>query len=206
MAGTGAQSSIIAPRSAVTWVSVVLRYQYDPVGRLTGLCYPDGSGAGIGSFDPLALGMAPRDSTHIEARILYHCSLDEQGNVSFNDVTTRTQPRTGENIVVFERLPPCDSCRGVMRSGAQLGNSVTYVWRNRIYPKNYGIFALQMLRLEKTAVTDAGLVHLSTLTALDELVLERTAVGDAGLRYLRDLPSLRVLNLVRTRCTGSTLA
>jgi len=50
-------------------------------------------------------------------------------------------------------------------------------------------------------VTDAGLVHLKSLTSLQELNLHNTQVTDAGLEYLKGLAVLQFLYLSKTRVT-----
>ena len=54
-------------------------------------------------------------------------------------------------------------------------------------------------------VTDAGLVHLTGLTALERLDLVDTQITDAGLVHLSGLTALEELDLSRTRITGSGL-
>ena len=51
-------------------------------------------------------------------------------------------------------------------------------------------------------ITDAGLIHLSTLTKLKDLGLYRTCITDAGLKHLSGLASLETLSLNRTQITG----
>lgn len=55
------------------------------------------------------------------------------------------------------------------------------------------------LNLAGTAVTDAGLQHLSGLTNLEWLDLSGTAIGDGGLQHLSGLKNLQHLDLSRTR-------
>ena len=55
-------------------------------------------------------------------------------------------------------------------------------------------------------ITDAGLVHLSTLTKLKQLGLYRTCITDDGLKHLSGLTNLEVLNLNRTQITGEGFA
>jgi Leucine-rich repeat (LRR) protein len=54
-------------------------------------------------------------------------------------------------------------------------------------------------------ITDAGLVHLKTLTKLQGLNLVGLPITDAGLDALKDLPNLGGLYLDRTRVTGPGL-
>jgi YHS domain-containing protein len=60
---------------------------------------------------------------------------------------------------------------------------------------------LERLRLERTGVGDAALVHLSKLRKLEYLNLYATNVTDAGLKPLAGLPSLRQLYLWKTKVT-----
>ena len=54
---------------------------------------------------------------------------------------------------------------------------------------------LQSLGLNRTQVTDAGLVHLKAMTNLQRLGLDNTKVTDAGLMHLKGMTNLRVLDL-----------
>ena len=54
---------------------------------------------------------------------------------------------------------------------------------------------LQSLELDRTQVTDAGLLHLSGLTNLKTLDLRRTRITDAGLVHLKGVTNLRLLDL-----------
>jgi Leucine-rich repeat (LRR) protein len=51
-------------------------------------------------------------------------------------------------------------------------------------------------------ITDAGLVHLRTLTRLQSLGLSFSEVTDAGLVHLKRLRALRSLNLSGTKVTS----
>ena len=55
-------------------------------------------------------------------------------------------------------------------------------------------------------ITDAGLVHLKTLTKLQGLNLVGLPITDAGLDAVKDLPNLGGLYLDRTRVTGPGLS
>jgi acetyl esterase/lipase len=57
---------------------------------------------------------------------------------------------------------------------------------------------LEVLKLDATGVTDAGLEHLSGLTGLRWLYLERTRITDAGLRALKPLRALTILDVAGT--------
>jgi len=59
--------------------------------------------------------------------------------------------------------------------------------------------------LSRSAVTDADLVHLEALPALEVLDLRLTAIGDAGVARLEGTRALRFLNLFRTRLTDAGL-
>jgi hypothetical protein len=65
---------------------------------------------------------------------------------------------------------------------------------------------LRDLSLEKSAVSDAGLVHLAGLKSLQRLSLRGTAITDAGLSSLRDLSGLTLLDLRDTRTTAAGIA
>jgi Leucine-rich repeat (LRR) protein len=52
-------------------------------------------------------------------------------------------------------------------------------------------------------ITNAGLVHLSTLTKLKNLGLYRTCITDDGLKHLSSLKNLETLSLNRTKITGA---
>lgn len=69
-----------------------------------------------------------------------------------------------------------------------------------------GLDNLRFLSLAETGITDAGLVHLSRLTLLEELHLDNTYITDDGLGALAALPSLRVLDLKDTNVTDHGLA
>jgi Leucine Rich repeat len=64
---------------------------------------------------------------------------------------------------------------------------------------------LDLLDLSGTQVSDAGLVHLQGLTKLDNLDLSETQVSDAGLPHLRKLQNISFLNLGRTRVSDAGL-
>ena len=66
-------------------------------------------------------------------------------------------------------------------------------------------FELTGVRLQKCAVTDAGLEHLRSLTKLVELDLSGTTVTDAGLARLEGLKQLNALDLGGTRVTDRGL-
>jgi serine/threonine protein kinase/Leucine-rich repeat (LRR) protein len=65
---------------------------------------------------------------------------------------------------------------------------------------------LNVLFLNNTPVTDAGLVHLKELTGLTELSLNNTAVGDEGLKHLHALTNLRVVYITKTNVTAAGVA
>ncbi len=62
-----------------------------------------------------------------------------------------------------------------------------------------GLSKLQMLSLNDTRVTDAGLVYLQRLTQLQWLGLSNTRVTDAGLVHLQGFSQLQSLWLGNTR-------
>ena len=65
---------------------------------------------------------------------------------------------------------------------------------------------LKVLRLSGTQITDAGLIHLTGLTGLEELDLRGTQISNAGLVHLKGLSGLYALNLRDTQTTGAGLA
>ncbi len=58
-----------------------------------------------------------------------------------------------------------------------------------------GLRGVNSVHVVKTGVTDAGLVHVATLTELKNLLLYHEQVTDDGLRALRDCPQLESLSL-----------
>jgi hypothetical protein len=58
---------------------------------------------------------------------------------------------------------------------------------------------LRHLRLDRTRITDAGLVHLVRLEGLESLDLAHTQVTDEGLKTLARMPSLTTLGFDGTR-------
>ena len=65
---------------------------------------------------------------------------------------------------------------------------------------------LQELELARTAVTDAGLVHLKGLTNLQSLDLDFTKITDAGLVHLKGMTGLSMLLLQGTKVTDAGVA
>ncbi len=68
-----------------------------------------------------------------------------------------------------------------------------------------GLTALQTLSLRQTKVTDAGLVYLEDLTRLQTLFLDDTQVTDAGLVHLKGLTKLQRLDLTKTKVADAGL-
>jgi hypothetical protein len=66
--------------------------------------------------------------------------------------------------------------------------------------------AFDMLVLQNTGITDAGLAHLGRFPRLHSLALGHTKVSDAGLAHLRHLTGLRRLDLSKTKVTEAGLA
>ena len=62
---------------------------------------------------------------------------------------------------------------------------------------------IEVLCLEDTQVTDAGLKHLKRLPKLSWLELGNTKVTDAGLEHLRSLTGLERLHLDGTQVTDA---
>ena len=65
---------------------------------------------------------------------------------------------------------------------------------------------VEYVTLAGSQVTDAGLVHLAGLTALEELHLRGTQVSDAGLAHLAGLTALKELRLSYSQVTGAGVA
>ncbi len=61
------------------------------------------------------------------------------------------------------------------------------------------------LNLGRSAITDAGMVHIKTLKNLSKLHLEKTAVTDDGLAHLSELERLTYLNLYGTQVSDNGL-
>ena len=61
------------------------------------------------------------------------------------------------------------------------------------------------VRLKRTPITNAGLVHLGKLASLERLYLEETSISDTGLKHLAALSKLKILNLYGTRITDAGL-
>src|SRR5262245_52503839 len=64
---------------------------------------------------------------------------------------------------------------------------------------------LEELYLWATPISDAGLAHLEAVTGLRRLELRRCAVNDAGLAHVAKIPNLERLNLEGTRITDAGL-
>jgi len=68
-----------------------------------------------------------------------------------------------------------------------------------------GIPSLRALILQNTKVTDAGLIHMKGSTGLYALSLESTKVTDAGLSHIKGLVQLKGLFLNNTKVTDAGL-
>ena len=68
-----------------------------------------------------------------------------------------------------------------------------------------GLRALEELSLHQTRITGAGLVHLKGLTTLKRVFFSDTAVDDQGIAQLKELKNLKVLGLSGTRITDRSL-
>ena len=64
---------------------------------------------------------------------------------------------------------------------------------------------LKALYLDDTEVTGAGLLHIAGLTGLETLSVNYTRVGDAGLEHLKGLAKLTSLQLLETEVTAAGL-
>ena len=65
---------------------------------------------------------------------------------------------------------------------------------------------LRVLRLSRTATTDAGMNILAKCETLESIDVSQTQIGDQGVWELRALPRLRILNLFQTLVTDTGLA
>ena len=63
-----------------------------------------------------------------------------------------------------------------------------------------------MLDLNRTQVSDAGLLHLRNLTNLEWLMLIEARVSDAGLENIKSLTNLKMLYLDRTSVTNAGMS
>ena len=61
---------------------------------------------------------------------------------------------------------------------------------------------MTFLDLANTAVTDAGLVHLSKMRDMTCLVLDGTAINGSGLGALTKMPHMSQLQLMNSQMTG----
>jgi hypothetical protein len=62
------------------------------------------------------------------------------------------------------------------------------------------------LNLSKSAITDAGLAKVGSMTHVERLRLDQTSVGDAGLAALGTLPRMESINLVGSKVTPASIA
>lgn len=63
-----------------------------------------------------------------------------------------------------------------------------------------------LVRLRRTSISDAGLVHVAILPSLHRLVLEEISIGHDGIAQLRSMQNLSVLALNKTHVTDIGLA
>ncbi len=82
---------------------------------------------------------------------------------------------------------------------------VTYLRRWLPLPPDY-FDEIEMVNLNNTQVTDAGLAQLQRLTGLHSLNLSDTEVTDAGMAHLQGLSGLEGLSLINTKVTDVGLA
>ena len=68
-----------------------------------------------------------------------------------------------------------------------------------------GLRAIEELSLHQTRITGAGLVHLAKLTTLKRVFFSDTAVDDHGVSHLKKLKNLKVIGLSGTRITDRSL-
>ena len=92
-------------------------------------------------------------------------------------------------------------CPGVLGQVLNLrGQDVT---DEQLGERLQGLSKLQLLSLDRTKVTDAGLEHLKGLSNLEWLYLRGTKVTNAGLEHLKGLSNLMGLGLVGTKVTDA---
>jgi hypothetical protein len=102
----------------------------------------------------------------------------------------------------------CDSDLELLRGSSRIG----YLDLDRTQVTDAGMLYLQtfsrltILELDSTRVTDLGLASLKGLTALRVLTLYDTQITDTGLVHLRNLKGLRQLDLGKTHVTDEGLS
>lgn len=69
-----------------------------------------------------------------------------------------------------------------------------------------GLASLRSLRLNTTAIGDAGLEGVKELSGLEELYLSETAVSDEGLKLIAGMTNLTLLDLTETAVSDTGLA
>lgn len=113
-----------------------------------------------------------------------------------------TKPTEEESVAVFKKL-----------GGKFYGNrerldltDTNVTDAQLVYLKGLtGLKGLKGLGLDRTDVTEAGLVHLEGLTRLEGLFLQATKITDAGLVHLKGLTGLQVLILTGTEVTDASV-
>lgn len=73
----------------------------------------------------------------------------------------------------------------------------------RLQPELGRLPYLERLTLCDTAITDAGLIHLSALNRLRAVDLSGTRITDAGIPAIAAIPSLEMIDLSETRITAA---
>jgi len=81
--------------------------------------------------------------------------------------------------------------------------------RSKVGDEDFRLVALfttlQVLELDETEVTDAGISHLSALTGMESLNLVKTQITDEALRYLSRMKQLKKLDITLTAISGAGL-
>jgi internalin A len=62
---------------------------------------------------------------------------------------------------------------------------------------------LKLLGLEGTKISDSGLVHLQSLSTLEDINLDGTNITSAGLKKLKNLSKLKTISAAGVKITKS---
>jgi YHS domain-containing protein/uncharacterized membrane protein len=114
------------------------------------------------------------------------------------ETTTRLSDELGIAISALSPSEPWLQCNASV-AGTNFGDTQLA----RLAPLAGNI---RWLDLGGSAVTDAGLTHVSAMPGLQRLHLERTGISDAGLAAIASLPELEYLNLYGTPITDAGIA
>jgi hypothetical protein len=115
---------------------------------------------------------------------------------SLVEVSIASDTLSGDVLQVLSQLPALRSLQ--IHRGPKIGDDgVAYL---------HGCVELRELYLEKTAITDRGLIEIGELPQVWSLILNDTTVSDDGCAALAEMRQLRLLSLNRTRVTGHGVA